>query len=233
MDPKHLNIDERLKDDHNICIYCGQKADTREHVPSKVFLDDPLPKFLPTLPACSTCNNSFSLDEMYLACLLECVIKGTTNPTKLSRIKIAHRLKANSSLRAMISNSVKTVDGQLVWYPDQHRVDKIVEKLARGHISYELHNCFDRIGSVVTKPLITMSKEELAFFEDENTFPIAPWPEINSRAFMRLAGKSPDSSIQNGRWIIVQEGRYRYFVEETGEVRIVISDYLACTAYWE
>ena len=50
----------------HFCIYCGAESGTREHVPSKVFLDEPYPEDLPVLPACFNCNNGFSDDEAYV-----------------------------------------------------------------------------------------------------------------------------------------------------------------------
>ena len=49
----------------HFCIYCGKPSNTREHCPSKVFLEKPYPDDLPVLPACFECNNSFSSDELY------------------------------------------------------------------------------------------------------------------------------------------------------------------------
>lgn len=71
MDPRHLFIDRRLT---GMCVYCGDQPDTRDHVPSKVFLNEPYPPELPVVAACKRCNESFSLDEQYLACFLDCVI---------------------------------------------------------------------------------------------------------------------------------------------------------------
>jgi hypothetical protein len=56
------------------CIYCGESANTREHVPSKVFLSRPYPENLPTVPACFDCNNSFSEDELFLSLFMVRVI---------------------------------------------------------------------------------------------------------------------------------------------------------------
>ena len=56
---------EHSKNRIHYCIYCGSIADTREHVPSKVFLNKPISDDeLPTLPACQKCNNGFSSDEL-------------------------------------------------------------------------------------------------------------------------------------------------------------------------
>lgn len=71
-----------------ICSYCGVNyPDTKDHVPSKILLDEPYPENLPVVPCCSKCNSSFSLDEEYVACLLECAIHGTKSIENLIRIK--------------------------------------------------------------------------------------------------------------------------------------------------
>ena len=57
MDPRKLFVDERMT---GMCVYCGGQPDTRDHVPSRVLLDDPLPDNLPVVDACRACNESFS-----------------------------------------------------------------------------------------------------------------------------------------------------------------------------
>ena len=76
--------DWRLKD---TCAYCGGYATTEDHVPSKCFLDKPLPNNPPVVPCCEKCNNSFSKDEEYVSCFIECLREGTTTPEKIRRIK--------------------------------------------------------------------------------------------------------------------------------------------------
>ncbi len=76
--------DSRYK---GFCIHCGGPYETDDHIPSKVLLDEPYPGNLMVCPSCSDCNNSFSLDEEYFACLLECVIAGEAEPPKLRRKK--------------------------------------------------------------------------------------------------------------------------------------------------
>lgn len=71
------------------CIYCGAQDNTREHVPSRVLLDKPYPENLPVVGACHPCNNGFSKDEEYVACLIESVIAGSTEPEKIRRQTIA------------------------------------------------------------------------------------------------------------------------------------------------
>ena len=233
MDPRHLPVDSRLV---GPCAYCGEEPGTSDHVPSKVLLDDPLPSDLPTVDACSTCNASFSLDEEHLACFLECALSGTTEPGALSRGKIGRTLARNPSLVELIQNSRRVGDANsMVWIPDDNRVRNVVVKLARGHAAFELsHPQYENPVSVWFRPLIQMSTSDRAAFEDMGTGGIRGWPEIGSRAFHRACGAHPYAD-QSGPWIVVQERRYRYAVDQ-GEgvcVRLVLSEYLACVVEWD
>ena len=69
------------------CVHCGKETETRDHVPSKVFLDEPLPVNLPVVFSCERCNNELSKDEEYVACLIECVKMGTVNWRDMERVK--------------------------------------------------------------------------------------------------------------------------------------------------
>jgi len=106
-------------DDRNngFCVHCGGPSETVDHVPSKVLLDEPYPENLMAASACRKCNNGLSLDEEYLACLLECVIAGDTAPEKLQRAKIARILRENSSLLARFAYSTE------IGHPVQCKLD--------------------------------------------------------------------------------------------------------------
>ena len=62
MDPRKLFVDERLI---GMCSYCGREPETRDHVPSRILLDDPFPPNLPVVEACRTCNESFYVVVQY------------------------------------------------------------------------------------------------------------------------------------------------------------------------
>ena len=98
-DPLKLFVDERLK---GRCVFCGGKPNTRDHCPSKVLLDAPLPPNLPVVDACEACNQSFSKDEQYLACFVECVICGSTDPLAVQRENIGRMLRDNPQLATQI-----------------------------------------------------------------------------------------------------------------------------------
>lgn len=228
-----MPVDSRLI---GVCVYCGGQPGTSDHVPSKILLDDPLPRDLPTVDACSACNASFSLDEEYLACFVECVLSGTADPGALSRNKIKRVLDRKASLAERIRSSARRDEaGLLIWTPEDERVQRVVVKLARGHAAYELslpqlEDPFD----VRIRPFVVMSESDQASFEDAGASGIMGWPEVGSRAFHRACGARPFAD-QPGPWVVVQEGRYRYAVHQSGgvSVQVVLSDYLACSVEWE
>lgn len=164
MDSKHLFVDERLK---GICVYCGDRPDTRDHVPSRGFLDDPLPENLPVVEACRECNSRVSLDEEYLACLLECVMSGTTEAVVLTREKIKRALSRNPRLTAQLE-ACRYYDlfGHPWWQPDEARVRNVVLELARGHAAYELSEFLGDEPDVITVGVLpAMSEEDRLEFE--------------------------------------------------------------------
>lgn len=81
------------------------RRETQDHAPSKVFLDLPYPLTRPTVPGCEDCDNGFSADEEYLACFVECIIQGATDPGLLKREKVAKAPPRNRGLRGRIERS--------------------------------------------------------------------------------------------------------------------------------
>jgi hypothetical protein len=234
MDPKHyLFFDERI---HDRCVFCGGHPDTRDHVPSKVFLDDPLPDQLPVVSACKECNQSFSFDEEYLACLLEVVLSGSTDPEQLKRIKIRQAVSRNARLKHRLDACARVdKSGTTVWIPEVERVQNIVIKLSRGHVAYELgFSPIEDPASVFFQPLLCMSNEYRERFERAENGEMRGWPKIGRRTLLRAIGAEPYPNIISP-WIEVQSGRYRYSVDQNDGVfvRIVISEYLSCEVQWE
>ena len=233
MDPRHLFIDECFTD---MCAYCGAQPNTRDHVPSKVLLDEPYPLQLPVVRACDRCNESISLDEQYLACFLDCVISGGTKIDCLNRPNVKRILSRNPALQKRLENAKRKNElDNLQWEPEFDRIRNVILKLARGHIAYELYPKFEEPTKVSFVPLQMLSEEKRSDFEDITSGKHDLWPEIGSRAFSRVLGKSPDCFEKSGDWIIIQPSRYRYAVtEKIGVlVRMVLSEYLACKVFWE
>ncbi|MHC8285371.1 hypothetical protein ACYZUD_00680 [Pseudomonas sp. XS1P51] len=241
MDQLKNLADERLSQG---CIYCGGTEETREHVPSKVFLDSPLPENLPIVSACRYCNNGFSSDEEYLACLIESVVSNSTDPDKLHRVKIANILLRSPALKARLESAKIIVDEQLHYNIEPQRVKNIVLKLARGHAWFELSKaCRMEPTSIWWQPTFLLSEEKRDEFEDFEHIELLG--EIGSRASQRVLVTQITLQSENGEiltleslindWIHVQEGNYRYHAgDQDGEVKIkiVIREYLACEVTW-
>lgn len=240
MDPRHLStdaMDERLKGSG--CAFCGGAPSTRDHIPSKVLLDKPYPAQLPIVDACAKCNQSFSLDEEYVACFLECVICGTTEIDNLTRPNVKRILERKDALKQRIEKCKTKDKGNFVWQPEIARFKNLILKLAKGHLAHELWPKTPCIHQLIIPPSIAplefLDDEQRSEFENFGNGNLAGWPgEIGSRAFLRAVGEPIDQFEHFGAWSIVQRGRYRYAVDaDAGTVRIVLSEYLACEVVLE
>lgn len=230
MDPREVFADQRFA---AFCVYCGKQPSTADHVPSKVLLDEPYPENLPVVQACEACNNSFSTDEPYLACLVECALTGSLDANSVRRAKIKRILMEKPALASLIESCRhQDQSGSVLWDADVGRVRNVVLKLARGHVAYEcsepqLHEP-ERVSFA---PICALSAEQLRSFETPPVETI--WPEIGSRAFLHAAVVRPQVALHDA-WHLVQPGRYRYLVSHSGPtvVRFVLSEYLACEVVW-
>ncbi len=212
------------------CTFCGGETATGDHCPSRVLLDDPYPEHLPKVPACERCNHSFSLDEEYLACLLSCVLAGSTDPAKIRRNKVRRILEKKPALVARIEAACIRDGENVAFSVEDTRIYRVITKLAQGHAMYELHeHCISKPSFIMIQPLSVMSDKERANFETPT--PPLIWPEIGSRAMQRLI-VTGDSVVHD--WLVVQPGMYRYLAEAGADisVRIVVHEYLACHLRW-
>ena len=214
------------------CVYCGCRPATREHVPPRVFLDNPYPDNLPIVEACAQCNNGFALDEEYMACLIDCVISGSSEIGSVKREKTNKCLQHTRALAKRLESAKRNVDGMVVFDVEQERVERVVRKMAIGHVLYELNlpvSLTDATTRII--PITLLGSKDLVDFESLGEGQFTGWPEVGSRAMQRLV--EPDENYDNG-WIQVQRGRYRYVVLESDciEVRMVFSEYLTCIVRW-
>jgi len=117
-----------------ICIFCGDKADTKDHIPSKNLLEKPYPNNLFTVPSCKRCNNSFSSDEEYFLNVLSEISANQTLLSKKAENGSIFRARENSpGLKALIQNSfVGCEDGSVYFQPDLQRINRVIEKNAAG-----------------------------------------------------------------------------------------------------
>ena len=219
--------DERLLGSR---VYCGGPTESRDHVPSRVFLDAPYPENLPVVWACTDCNRSFSMDEEYVACLVECLRVGSTSATAMQRTKVRRILERKPALSARLAKICRGAAADAPCGVETDRVERVILKLARGHAAFELSEPQgDELARLTILPLSSVADDVRSDFETPPCLPI--FPELGSRAMQRLAiGESGLASM----WLRVQPGRYRYvaWAWDLIVVRLVVSEYLACQVVW-
>lgn len=206
-----------------MCCYCGAWAETVDHVPSKVLLDEPYPENLPVVPCCRKCNKEFSLDEEYVAVLLECVRWQTFEPEQFKREKIRKIVEHSPAILKTVRETVHPLlDGHFSIDPKNARLNKVLTKLIVGHLRFEgLDQCFLHDGVDITSYQDIHANSE--FYRQFHS-PIfsGSLPEVGSRALITMA--------ENGRagswWFEVQPDIYEYCVApDNSEVRIIIQGF--------
>lgn len=236
------------------CIHCGKTladvARNRDHVPSKSLLSKRLRRrgadydrgtggdndYLPQVLVCRRCNGGFSPDENYLLCVLHAVAAGSLYPDPGACPEAAAILRSN---RHVVRALKATPDGQLFLfddlkpftvYPDMRRIERVVEKNARGHAYHELGEpLLEPVDELIVRPIQTLDRATRARFEQGCTG-LSLWPEVGSRMMLRLV----EGGVSAGGWIDVEVGRYRYAIDWANgiTVRSVIWDYLVTEARW-
>ncbi|CAN5373211.1 hypothetical protein BH20ACI2_BH20ACI2_13670 [soil metagenome] len=186
---------------------------------------------------CAPCNNGASLDEEYFACLIECVLVGSTEVEKIARENVQRSLARNEKLRAHLESSRSEINGQTLFQPEGERVKRVLLKTARAPAKYE--NSEPKWEnpthfSVRTLPAMDESERE-EFFSPRSVTELASWPEVGSRAMQRMAFALGNEAIEYP-WVTVQNGNYAFAVTDdvwNPLVKIVIRDYLAVEIGWE
>jgi len=213
------------------CTYCGQPPDTKDHVPSKILLDCPFPENLPVVPCCKKCNESLSLDEAYVASLIECVLCGSTEIQELKREKIRNYLAKNEKLLQRLTAAMVVSEGKIEFRYERERIYNTLLKLAKGHLKYETSEPV--IGDPADfwfKPLAFLEHDEVKAFNADR--PQSILPEVGSRAMQYMV---LNQSGTVSTWQIVQPDIYRYSVSLSGgsvSVRLIIREYLASEFIW-
>ncbi|HVM00503.1 MAG TPA: hypothetical protein VM324_14515 [Egibacteraceae bacterium] len=218
------NSDERHA---AFCAQCGGLPRTRDHVPPKAFLDEPFPTNLPVVGTCGPCNSSASVDEEYVACLIEVAACGSAVPEDLERPRVRRALGRSAALaarfRAALDPEAVTVEAEA------GRVRRVVEKMARGLWAYELAEpALGMSARVGFRPLHTMDGSTRNAFE--HSPPPAVFAEVGSRMITRQALGLCEGNVGAALgWLLVQPNRFRYAVEfdERSIVKLVLREYLA------
>ena len=218
-------------DDVACCIYCGGKPETKDHVPPKIFLDEPYPPDLPVVPACRNCNKSFSKNDLYVACLIECAKHRSLNPCDLKRKKIKKAMRENRCMEQLHNANIETLFGSEFRF-DERIMRAFFIRLARGHAAFECDHVEldeDRI-AVWFSPLASMDiNQEIVFCASPIVSIIS---EIGSRASQRtkVYYDCKGNPKYVPQWVQVEEENYEYLAAAIGQgtlVRIIIGDFLS------
>ncbi len=226
------------KEKENGCIYCGNPATTREHCPSKVFLSEPYPEDLPTIPACFECNNSFSEDEKYVACFLD-ILKSTVYSDINPFPETVERLSNDNKLAATLKEEIKLEDSKICYEVNEKRMARILNKLAICHAGFEFDYVdFDNVPFIKYNLIFELSDDQINDFNCIPEINIAT--EVGSREISTpfiIQNISSGEAIAFAFWNDVQEGRYRYqvYLNSDGQVvvKIIIFEFLYCEVIFE
>lgn len=221
------------------CIYCGDFADTREHCPSRTFLQEPRPCDLPVLPTCKKCNNSFSADELYMKTFIEHMKAAWLG----DKADVKDKLKKNLEVikaQEKVNEILKT--GKIEF---DNKIGHVLEKLAKCHCVYELTENYYRHEWELKDISYTFRScvEENVWDSIGRVECIADCilPEIGSRCFrnirvLEVVMENIENYNRETRqqlilvWNIVQEGNYEYvaYLNRHREmiVKIIIMDFL-------
>jgi hypothetical protein len=198
------------------------------------------------VPACTKCNNRYSVDEVYVSCFVDYFRSVLSNHQLPLRTKTQKALQHDEKLSKLIKDSFVLRDGKIEVTFNKERIDKILLKLSLGHIANKLDDAFDLTESlyffnVKMKPAITY--EELKAFEEIPTAEITG--ECGSDFTHEIAvvqGVGIESDIMIPMdigmafilWNDVQFENYRFLafpnVDGGYTVRIVISETLYAEA---
>lgn len=215
----------------SLCAYCGEHKTkfTRDHSPSKAFLNKPYPNNLYVLSACFTCNNNFSIDEEYVAYWIAIALYKLNGIKTNKYLNAIRAIERNDNLKKLFFGTNLFNEDDLVPI-DENRLKNILYKLASGHVLYHHNNPkYELPATINWFFLSSLGINERYAYEQEILVEV--YPEVGSRTIIM---------DQYGNayypWLIAQEGVYRYFVAETGNsqvVKIVFNEFLACEVLWK
>lgn len=213
-------VDQRCA---SFCLYCFGATETRDHVPPKAFLDEPYPDNLPVVPSCTDCNVSASLDEQYVASVIEVAHLGSADPRNQRRPKVARWL-IDSPL--LTSRLLEQMSDRGVTF-EEPRLKAVVGKIARGLWGFETGELTGDFPLVYRcEALPSMDDVSRQTFYSRGQHEVIP--EVVSRLTTRIFESSSDDRL--AEWFDVQSDRFSYSItalRRGGLVRFVIGGYLA------
>ena len=214
--------DERIS---SRCCFCGGDGSTGDHVPSKAFFDEPFPENLMIVRCCKECNNSFSADEEYAACVIEVARCGSLD---VEREKVKRMLAHNQTGCAGVLSAAEVIRTSVSARVNDSKIEKIIGKIARGLATF-LAGMWVSDLQCEMMILPKLSHEERMAFGESQGHEV--WPEVGSRLMQMMV--VCDHDVLMPQWEVCQKDRFRYLIIQKSdycEVRIVFSEYLGVIA---
>jgi len=124
------------------CVYCGEQANTRDHVVPSSFFPKPKPDDLITVPSCYDCNNSYSDDEEYLRNILSIAdleLDGKSKDIWIQKVK--RGIRRNNKLLKELSDSLKIRDAyygdlylgkRYTFKANMEKINRVIKKIIKG-----------------------------------------------------------------------------------------------------
>jgi len=223
---------EKSKRFDSICIYCHTNiANSREHLPSRIFLDTPYPEEYSIVPACKKCNSGFSTDEVYVSCFIDKLRNAISKNINPLREKTVSSINHDKELARALNEQIRT-DGEKIFVKyEPEPFSKILTKLAKGHLCQMQDKVFesDCLFNCNFKFSPDLSEVERYHFEE---LPLAGMINECGSDFthgliiVEGIGLPSQAFVP---WNEIQEGNYRYltyFDHDNYIVRIVICETL-------
>lgn len=130
----------------NACIFCGQPADTKEHIPPKQFFKSIPEKSLITVPSCLVCNSGFQKDEDFFRQFwVSMLMERSPVAKQLMNNEVSRSIQRTPALGWQMFNQMSLVDlvtpagihlGKKTAYQvsdsDASRINSIVTKIIKG-----------------------------------------------------------------------------------------------------
>lgn len=223
---------EKNKRFDSICIYCRTNvANSREHLPSRIFLDTPYPEEYSVVPACDKCNGGFSADEVYVSSFIDKLRNELSNNGFPLREKTISAINHDKELEKILNEQIRTENGKILVNYVPESFSKILIKLAKGHLCQAQDKVFDSDCSTECnfkfKP--DLSEDELYHFEElPHVDKVSECGSDFTHGLLIVAGIGLPSQIFVP-WKEVQDGNYRYltyFEHDNYIVRIIICETL-------
>lgn len=214
--------DERIS---SRCCFCGGDGSTGDHVPSKAFFDEPFPENLMIVRCCKECNNSFSADEEYAACVIEVARCGSLD---VEREKVKRMLAHNQTGCAGVLSAAEAIRTSVSARVNDSKIEKIIGKIARGLATF-LAGMWVSDLQCEMMILPKLSHEERMSFEESQGHEV--WPEVGARLMQMMVVCDHDVLVP--QWEVCQKDRFRYLIIQKSdycEVRMVFSEYLGVIA---